>query len=140
MIAETWINEAEARISDGTGITMDALKELRRVLRDTQQHLLYIWSAADSVNTDVLAWNYFGPFETERKFDPKNECPYDSVRQAMADGWRVVSFPSVEYPMDNAHNQLGHEFILERYFANGDGLPETPHGKRLPSEKLDSQN
>ncbi len=48
----------------------------------------------------------------------------------MADGWRVVSFPTVEYPLENAHNQLGFEFILEHYFRPGEGLDFTPHGQR----------
>ena len=59
-----------------------------------------------------------------------NECPYENVKAAMADHWRVISFPAVEYPLDDAHNQLGHEFILERYFVPGEGLAQTPHGKR----------
>lgn len=95
-----------------------------------QQHLLYIWANADLVTADVISWNYFGPFDAEYQFDPRHECPYGNIREAMADGWRVVSFPKVEYPLENTHNQLGHEFILERFYPPGAGLPNTPHGAR----------
>lgn len=131
MTVESWIIQAESAISDGRGVTSEALDQLRQLLQDPQQHLLYIWARADTVDADVVAWNYFGPFKSQFLFDPKNECPYASVKAAMGDGWRVVSFPVVEYPVDNAHNQLGHEFILERFFPPGEGLAQTPHGHRI---------
>lgn len=99
---------------------------------EPQQHLLYIWANADLITADVIAWNYFGPFDAEYQFDPRHECPYANIREAMADSWRIVSFPAVEYPLENTHNQLGHEFILERFFPPGEGLPLTPHGARRP--------
>lgn len=97
---------------------------------ELQQHLLYIWANADLITADVISWNYFGPFDAEYQFDPRHECPYGNIREAMADGWRVVSFPKVEYPLENTHNQLGHEFILERFYPPGAGLSHTPHGAR----------
>ncbi|MDE2848409.1 MAG: hypothetical protein OXO51_17030 [Gemmatimonadota bacterium] len=95
-----------------------------------QQHLLYIWANADQITADVISWNYFGPFDAEYQFDPRHECPYRNIKEALADGWRIISFPKVEYPLENSHNQLGHEFILERFFPPGGGLPHTPHGAR----------
>lgn len=97
-----------------------------------QQHLLYIWANADLITADVISWNYFGPFDADYQFDPRHECPYRNIKEALADGWRIVSFPKVEYPLENTHNQLGHEFILERFFPPGCGLPHTPHGARKP--------
>ncbi|MXY49684.1 MAG: hypothetical protein F4Y38_10400 [Gemmatimonadetes bacterium] len=78
----------------------------------------------------MISWNYFGPFDAEYQFDPRHECPYCNIKEALADGWRIISFPKVEYPLENTHNQLGHEFILERFFPPGGGLPHTPHGAR----------
>jgi hypothetical protein len=127
---ETWLARAEARLAEGIPISRQDIQELANLMKGRQQHLLYIWAASDHVESGVISWNYFGPFDSEYNFDPKNECPYKNVREAMTDGWRVISFPSVEYPLNNAHNQLGHEFILERYFPAGDGLPHTPHGVR----------
>jgi hypothetical protein len=127
---DAWLQQAEARVASGAGISAEDLQELRALIRGGQQHLLYIWANADHVEADVISWNYFGPFESEYRFDPKHECPYKNVKAAMADGWRVISFPPVEYPLDNAHTHLGHEFILERFFSSGEGLPYTPHGGR----------
>ena len=127
---ESWLNQAEMNLSNGSGVSTEDLQTLRALIRGEQQHLLYIWANADLVAADVISWNYFGPFDSEFMFDPKNECPYKNVKEAMADGWRVISFPDIEYPLDNAHTHLGHEFILERFFASGEGLDYTPHGAR----------
>lgn len=127
---ESWLDQAEDKLTAGSDISAEDLRTLRALVVGEQQHLLYIWASQDLVSADVIAWNYFGPFESEFAFDPKNECPYKHVKEAMADGWRVISFPSIEYPLNNAHTQLGHEFILERYFSEGEGLDVTPHGAR----------
>ena len=125
-----WIRQSQEKILSGAGVTLQDLDALRDLQNGEQQHLLYIWAEQDRIDAGVIAWNYFGPFDSEFRFDPKNECPYASAAAAMADGWRVVSFPGVEYPLENAHNQLGFEFILERYFQPGEGLDFTPHGQR----------
>ena len=127
---ERWVNRAESNIADGVGVSREDLEELKAMTREPQQHLLYIWANADHIPAGVISWNYFGPFDAEHQFDPRHECPYRNVKEAMADGWRVVSFPAIEYPLENTHNQLGHEFILERYYPPGEGLPHTPHGAR----------
>ncbi|MBM3264742.1 MAG: hypothetical protein FJY97_15140 [candidate division Zixibacteria bacterium] len=129
---DVWLEQAEARIAEGGRITETDLRTLADMLRGRQQHLLYVWADSDHVESGVISWNYFGPFSSEYRFDPKNECPYKNVKTAMADGWRIVSFPAVEYPLHNAHTQLGHQFILERFFSPGEGLPITPHGARKP--------
>ena len=127
---DAWIQQAEARVADGSGVSTADLKALRALTSDEQQHLLYMWVDSDHVDSGVISWNYFGPFASEYRFNPKNECPYKNVKAAMADGWRVVSFPPVEYPLENAHTHLGHEFVLERFYPPGEGLPNTPHGQR----------
>ena len=127
----TWLRQSEQKLSAGQAITMEDLGALNALTGEKQQHVLYIWASQDRLDAGVIAWNYFGPFDSEYQFDPKNKCPYLHVKEAMADGWRVISFPTVEYPLDNAHTQLGCEFILERFYIPGDGLAETPHGKRV---------
>lgn len=125
-----WISQSSQNIASGQSVSQEDLDQLSTLMAGQQQHLLYIWGAEDRIDAKIIAWNYFGPFESEYRFDPKNECPYADVKKAMADGWRVISFPSIEYPLENAHNQLGHEFILERIFQAGEGLLNTPHGQR----------
>lgn len=128
---EAWLRQAEENITGGAAVSAEDIQTLRELLKgERRQHLLYIWAEADRVDAGVIGWNYFGPFDSEYGFDPKHECPYKSVKAAMADGWRVIAFPGIEYPLDNAHTQFGHEFILERFFYSGDGLSYTPHGQR----------
>ena len=127
---EAWLSQAREKLAQGAALAAQDLDALDTLLQGQQQHLLYIWSAEDRVEAHIISWNYFGPFDSQYRFDPKNECPYPNVKTAMADGWRVISFPAIEYPLDNAHNQLGFQFVLERYYTPGQGLAHTPHGKR----------
>ena len=124
-----WIRQSQEKILSGASVTLQDLDALRDLQNGEQQHLLYIWAEQDRIDSGVIAWNYLAP-STASSASTQNECPYASAAAAMADGWRVVSFPGVEYPLENAHNQLGFEFILERYFQPGEGLDFTPHGQR----------
>ncbi len=137
---EGWVTRAEKKITSGVGVSLEDLDELKTMAGEPRQHLLYIWANADLITAEVISWNYFGPFDGEYQFDPRHECPYGNVKEAMADGWRIISFPAVEYPLENSHNQLGHEFVLERFFAPGVGLPHTPHGARKQDAGQGAEN
>jgi hypothetical protein len=46
--------------------------------------------------------------------DP-DDWPYQSVQEAIQDGWRVLKFPELALMMDESRTYgLGFEFILER--------------------------
>ena len=43
------------------------------------------------------------------------EWPYQTVMDALRDGWRIISFPNLALMMDESRTVgLGCEFILER--------------------------
>ena len=43
------------------------------------------------------------------------DWPYQSVLEAMNDGWRIISFPNMALMMDESRTYgLGNEFILEK--------------------------
>jgi len=77
---DTWIHQAEQKIASGTAISRKDLQELRTLRKGEQQHLLYIWGADDRVDSAAISWNYFGPFDSEYRFDPKNELPRGKPR------------------------------------------------------------
>ena len=46
--------------------------------------------------------------------DPK-DWPYQTVLDAIRDGWRIINFPDMALSMDDSRTiGLGYEFILER--------------------------
>ena len=52
---------------------------------------------------------------------PENpdDWPYQSVLEAVRDGWRIIKFPELALMMDESRTYgLGFEFILERYGHN----------------------
>ena len=47
--------------------------------------------------------------------DPK-DWPYQTVLEAINDGWRVIKFPEMSLMLDGSRTYgLGFDFILERY-------------------------
>jgi hypothetical protein len=47
--------------------------------------------------------------------DNPDDWPYQSVLEAIRDGWRVIKFPELALTMDeNRTTGLGFEFVLER--------------------------
>lgn len=79
------------------------------------QSLLYLQTATSSVTSKVIGMTMLldgvideGPSEYE-------DWPFKTVVEAIADGWRIISFPA---QLPSAHSAEGHvicEFILEKY-------------------------
>jgi hypothetical protein len=79
------------------------------------QDLLYLQAGSTSVASRVHGMSMVvGGKIVEPPTDPK-DWPYQSVLDAIRDGWRVVSFPNLALMMDESKTYgLGCEFILER--------------------------
>jgi hypothetical protein len=84
-----------------------------------RQDLLYLQCSSASVGSGVIGISIIQDGEiVPVDSDPAN-WPYQSVLDALRDGWRVISFPNTALlPLDDATYGLGCEFILER-FGNG---------------------
>ncbi|MSR81648.1 MAG: hypothetical protein EXS58_01820 [Candidatus Latescibacteria bacterium] len=80
------------------------------------QSLLYLQLRNTNPGSQVLGMSQFeGGKMMEPPADPK-DWPYQSALAAIADGWRVVSFPNLALLMHEAIPQtLGCEFILEKW-------------------------
>lgn len=113
-----WIAAARTK-GNVTGKDLDALEALisqgnRPALR---QRLLYLTSSGMSTLSLVVATEFREPTREANvtKLSPKPELPYRSVHDAIVDGWRVISFPNRDAPVDDREvNVWGYQFILEK--------------------------
>ena len=85
-----------------------------------RQRILYLHAKSPSIRSPLIGFAIHEPVaDSVTQIDPENEeFPYESVHDAVIDGWRVIHFPQQRAPFDDREiDILGFEFILER-FAN----------------------
>ena len=79
------------------------------------QNILYLHARVNSPSSDVLAMRIVENGEISDGPEDPDDWPYQSVLEAIRDGWRVVKFPELALMMDESRTYgLGFEFILER--------------------------
>lgn len=83
-----------------------------------RQKLLVLYLYSPDLNSSVCAWSMFdGTGRTQPTSGDADQPPYNSVVEAMRDGWRVIQFPQQfpAYPgMEYTTSFLKHEYIMER--------------------------
>ncbi len=83
-----------------------------------RQKLLVLYTHSPDLNSKVVAWSLFDGTTTEQPSTASaDEPPYESVTDAMRDGWRVIQFPQQfpAYPgMEYHTSYLKFEYILEK--------------------------
>lgn len=84
--------------------------------RPGMQDLLYLQAGSTSPLAQINGIALFAAgVHVPMPRDP-SEWPYRRVMDALADGWRIVSFPNPALLLDESRNYgLGCEFILERW-------------------------
>jgi hypothetical protein len=118
-----WVEEARQKLRNG-GISeadlddlISAIQQPAALQRQLRQRLLYLHANGMSVLSRVIAMDLREPTRkpNRARLSPAPEFPYDTVHEAIVDGWRVVQFPSQSAPIDDREiNLLGYEFILEK--------------------------
>lgn len=109
---ETCIDE----LKRGT-LTEKSLVRIIEIADDVRamQDILYLHAAANSPISEVLAMRIVENGEISDGPENPADWPYQSVLEAIRDGWRVVKFPELALMMDESRTySLGFEFILER--------------------------
>ena len=119
-----WIRQSQEKILSGAGVTLQDLDALRDLQSGEQQHLLYIWAEQDRIDAGAHRVELLRPL---RQRVPLRSQKRMSVCQrglpAMAGmGWRVVSFPGVEYPLENAHKPTRIRVYLRALFPARRGV------------------
>ena len=80
-----------------------------------QQRLLYLNTGNTGVDSQVLGMALVENGEILEGPDDVDEWPYNSVLEAMNDGWRVIKFPEMALLLQEDKTfGLGCEFILEK--------------------------
>jgi hypothetical protein len=81
-----------------------------------RQDLLYIQTSSSSVGAPAQGMLLVENGQIRADLAEPKDWPYQSVLQAMRDGWRVIQFPNLALMIDESRSYgLGCEFILERY-------------------------
>ncbi len=114
---QSWLDKLRA----GTLVEADlqqALDRLDGISDDDspkQQRLLYLNTGNTGVDSQVLGMALVENGEILEGPDDVDEWPYNSVLDAMDDGWRVIKFPEMALLLQEDKTfGLGCEFILEK--------------------------
>ena len=87
-------------------------------MSELRQQLLVLHLHTPDLNSSVVAWAmYDGTGEKRHTTGDSETPPYNSVMEAMRDGWRVIQFPQQfpAYPgMEYHTSYLRFEYILEK--------------------------
>ena len=104
-LVEADLQQALDRLSDGTSDS-DPPK---------RQRLLYLNTGSTGVDSQVLGMSLVENGQILEGPDDVDEWPYNSVLEAMNDGWRVIKFPEMALMLQEDKTfGLGCEFILEK--------------------------
>ena len=81
-----------------------------------RQQLLYLQSLSTDIRSELLGYSLYIDGERKKGSDDPKEWPYNSVADAVRDGWRIICFPNLALMMDeHTAYGLGCEFVLEKW-------------------------
>ncbi len=117
---EGWIDEARAKLDNG-GIQGGDLDQLRQIIstnrKDTRQRLLYLHAVTPNIRSQVIGLALHEPVEgsVTEIVTEEQEWLYNTVHDAVLDGWQVIHFPDQRTEFDDREiDILGYEFILQK--------------------------
>lgn len=80
-----------------------------------RQDLLYMQTLFSTVTSKVNGMAMVEDGQVKTLPDDPEQWPYQSVLEAINDGWRIISFPNQALMMESSQTYgMGCEFILER--------------------------
>ena len=116
---EGWIDEARAKLKDGE-IQKGDLDQLHQIIstnHGTRQRLLYLHAATPSIRSQVIGMALHEPVQgsVTEIMTEEQDWPYNTVHDAVLDGWQVIHFPDQRTEFDDREiDILGYEFILQK--------------------------
>jgi hypothetical protein len=120
---KTWLDSARKKVRNGTFNehdldVLDALAQASKV----RQRLLYLHARESSVTAEVIAMAEHDPASNQPDLlRTRTDWLYNSVLDAMRDGWQVVHFPNQLAPFDDRETDIvGFEFILQKLEVSHD--------------------
>ena len=122
-MTETQQQITESLVSDLRNKTLTEA-QLRQKIADIaaetdkkRQDLLYLQVGTTSPASQVIGMTYIEAGVLKEAPSDPNEWQYQTVLDAVQDGWRIISFPNMALlaMSDEEAYGLGFEFILERW-------------------------
>ncbi len=100
----------------GTLTEQDLQQVLANITAAKPQRLLYLQAANTSVTSTVEGMSIVDGDGVHNGPDDPEDWPYQTVHEAMLDGWRIVKFPEMTLMLvgENETYGLGCEFVLEK--------------------------
>lgn len=112
-----WLAVAEGKIGQG-GLALHDLDQLRQLLQSSapRQRLLYLHTHAPSITASVIGMAQHEPVRGGcDTLCTRTAWPYETVHEAIVDGWQVIHFPNLMAPYDDRElSYVGYEFILQK--------------------------
>lgn len=89
---------------------------------ELRQKLLVLYTGNSTPGGQVIAWALWDGTGTQEPPQPEEnpQPPYQTVIDAMKDGWRVINFPPLHPPMVGREYEVDYlkfEFVLEKLEA-----------------------
>lgn len=122
-MTETQQQITESLVSDLRNKTLTEAR-LRQKIADIaaetdkkRQDILYLQVGTTSPASQVVGMTYIGAGALKEASSNPDEWQYQTVLDAVQDGWRIISFPNMALlaMSDEEAYGLGFEFILERW-------------------------
>ena len=117
---DRWIDEARAKLKNG-GFQKEDLDQLHRIIsvdrKGIRQRLLYLHAATPGIRSQVIGMALHEPIEgsVTEIVTEEQDWPYNTVHDAVLDGWQVIHFPDQRTEFDDREiDILGYEFILQK--------------------------
>lgn len=103
-------------LNAGNLIESSLLKIIDLVEDSKTQDILYLQAKNTSLTSEILGMRIIESGQiSDGPADPE-DWPYQTVLEAINDGWRVIKFPEMALMLDGSRTYgLGFDFILERY-------------------------
>ena len=120
MTTSTLLDELIEQLKAGT-LTADRLRQglANMCAQRGTQDLLYLQATSSSVRSPVAGMTMICDGKVDEGAADANDWPYQTVLEAVQDGWRIISFPNMALmTVDITETYgLGFEFILEKWRA-----------------------
>lgn len=119
-VIDRWIDDARAKLESGR-IQQGDLDQLQCIISANRgcirQRLLYLHAATPNIRSQVIGMALHEPVQgsVTEIVTEEQEWPYDTVHDAILDGWQVIHFPDQRTEFDDREiDILGYEFILQK--------------------------
>lgn len=96
-------------------LTEQRLRELYSGSK-SRQDLLYLQAIKTSITSPVIGMRIVENGEISDGPENPKDWPYQTILEAVRDGWRIIKFPELALLLDEKKTYgLGCEFILEKW-------------------------